>query len=31
MEINGDVIGELENFKYLGSSSKKKWGIGMDV
>jgi hypothetical protein len=29
--ISGDVIGEIENFKYLGSFIQKKVGFGMDV
>jgi len=31
MTISGDVIGEFESFKYLGSFVQRDRGFGMDV
>jgi hypothetical protein len=31
MTISSDMLGEVENFKYLGSFVQKDWGYGMDI
>jgi len=31
MPLNGDVIGEIESFKYFGSFVQRDGGFGMDV